>query len=37
LFQAADDVIIFLFPNEQNQQGIDLVLQPLQALKKYSN
>ncbi len=33
LFQAADDVIIFLFPNEQNQQGIDLVLQPLQALK----
>lgn len=33
LFQAADNVIIFLFPNEQNQQGIDLVLQPLQALK----
>jgi MinD-like ATPase involved in chromosome partitioning or flagellar assembly len=27
LLQAADEVIIFLFPNEQNQQGVDLILQ----------
>jgi MinD-like ATPase involved in chromosome partitioning or flagellar assembly len=32
LIQAADEVIIFLFPNEQNRQGIELILQSLQSL-----
>ena len=27
LLQAADEVIIFLFPNEQNRQGIEILLQ----------
>ncbi|MUG97602.1 AAA family ATPase [Scytonema sp. UIC 10036] len=36
LLQAADEVIIFLFPNEQNRQGIDLLLQSLQVLKNLS-
>lgn len=36
LLQAADEVIIFLFPNEQNRQGVDLLLQSLQALKNIS-
>ncbi len=36
LLQAADEVIIFLFPNEQNRQGIELLLQSLQALKNLS-
>lgn len=36
LIQAADEAIIFLFPNEQNKQGIELVLQSLQSLKNIS-
>ncbi|BAZ04837.1 hypothetical protein NIES3974_14800 [Calothrix sp. NIES-3974] len=36
LLQAADEVIVFLFPNEQNQQGIDSLLQSLQVLKNIS-
>ena len=36
LLQAADEVIIFLFPNEQNRQGIELILQSIQALKNIS-
>ncbi|TBR57408.1 ATPase [Westiellopsis prolifica IICB1] len=36
LLQAADEVIVFLFPNEQNRQGIDLLLQSLQFLKNIS-
>lgn len=36
LLQAADEVIIFLFPNEQNRQGIELLLQSIQALKNIS-
>jgi cellulose biosynthesis protein BcsQ len=36
LIQAADEAIIFLFPNEQNKQGIELLLQSLQSLKKLS-
>lgn len=36
LLQAADEVIIFLFPNEQNRQGIELILQSIQALKNLS-
>ncbi|MDF5723100.1 MAG: AAA family ATPase [Rhizonema sp. PD37] len=36
LLQAADEVIVFLFPNEQNRQGIELLLQSLQALKNIS-
>ena len=36
LLQAADEVIIFLFPNEQNRQGIELLLLSLQALKNLS-
>lgn len=36
LLQAADDVIIFLFPNEQNRQGIELLLRSIQALKNSS-
>jgi cellulose biosynthesis protein BcsQ len=33
LIQAADEAIIFLFPNEQNKQGIEVLLQSLQGLK----
>ena len=36
LIQAADEAIIFLFPNEQNKQGIEVLLQSLQALKNLS-
>jgi MinD-like ATPase involved in chromosome partitioning or flagellar assembly len=36
LLQAADEVIIFLFPNEQNRQGISLLLQSLQSCKDIS-
>jgi len=36
LLQSADEVILFLFPNEQNRQGIDLLLQSLQVLKNLS-
>lgn len=36
LLQAADEAIIFLFPNEQNRQGIDLILQSLQTIKNIS-
>lgn len=36
LIEAADEVIIFLFPNEQNKQGIELLLQSLQSLKNIS-
>jgi MinD-like ATPase involved in chromosome partitioning or flagellar assembly len=36
LIQAADEAIIFLFPNEQNKQGIEVVLQSLQSLKNIS-
>ncbi len=36
LIQAADEAIIFLFPNEQNKQGIELLLQSLQNLNKLS-
>jgi len=36
LIQAADDAVIFLFPNEQNKQGIELLLQSLQNLNKSS-
>jgi cellulose biosynthesis protein BcsQ len=36
LLQAADEVIIFLFPNEQNRQGIELLLQSLNSLKYLS-
>jgi cellulose biosynthesis protein BcsQ len=36
LIEAADEAIIFLFPNEQNKQGIELLLQSLQSLKKLS-
>jgi len=36
LLQAADEVIILLFPNEQNRQGIDLLIQSLQSLKNIS-
>lgn len=34
LIQAADEAIIFLFPNEQNKQGIELLLSSLQNIKK---
>ncbi|WP_071190903.1 AAA family ATPase [Trichormus sp. NMC-1] len=33
LIQAADEAIIFLFPNEQNKQGIEVLLQSLQSFK----
>lgn len=33
LLQAADEVIIFLFPNDQNQQGIELLIQSIQSIK----
>ncbi len=36
LIEAADEAIIFLFPNEQNKQGIELLLQSLQSLKNIS-
>lgn len=36
LIQAADEAIIFLFPNEQNKQGIEVLLQSLQSLKNLS-
>ncbi|WP_414576061.1 P-loop ATPase, Sll1717 family [Anabaena sp. CCY 9402-a] len=36
LIQAADEAIIFLFPNEQNKQGIEVLLQSLQSLKDLS-
>ncbi|NES88717.1 ParA family protein, partial [Okeania sp. SIO2B9] len=36
LIQAADEAIIFIFPNEQNQQGIELLLESLQTLKNLS-
>lgn len=36
LLRAADEVIIFLFPNEQNQEGIDLLIQSLQSLQGLS-
>ncbi|NER95848.1 MAG: AAA family ATPase [Symploca sp. SIO1B1] len=32
LLQAADEIIIFLFPNEQNRQGIELLFQSIQVL-----
>jgi MinD-like ATPase involved in chromosome partitioning or flagellar assembly len=36
LIEAADEAIIFLFPNEQNKQGIELLLESLQSLKQLS-
>ena len=36
LIEAADEAIIFLFPNEQNKQGIELLLESLQSLKNIS-
>ncbi|MEG5039912.1 MULTISPECIES: P-loop ATPase, Sll1717 family [unclassified Microcoleus] len=36
LIQAADEAIIFLFPNEQNKQGIEVLLQSLQSLTDLS-
>jgi MinD-like ATPase involved in chromosome partitioning or flagellar assembly len=36
LIQAADEAIIFLFPNEQNKQGIELVLCSLNTRKNLS-
>ncbi|MCF2147417.1 AAA family ATPase [Desmonostoc muscorum LEGE 12446] len=36
LIEAADEAIIFLFPNEQNKQGIELLLQSLKSLKNLS-
>jgi len=36
LLQAADEVIVFLFPNEQNFQGISLLLQSLQSFRDLS-
>ncbi|MFM7373521.1 MAG: MinD/ParA family protein, partial [Sphaerospermopsis kisseleviana] len=36
LIQAADEAIIFLFPNEQNKQGIELLLHSLNTLKNLS-
>ncbi|MHC5730447.1 MAG: MinD/ParA family ATP-binding protein, partial [Nostoc sp.] len=36
LIQAADEAIIFLFPNEQNKQGIEVLIQSLQGLKNLS-
>jgi MinD-like ATPase involved in chromosome partitioning or flagellar assembly/stress-induced morphogen len=36
LLQAADEVIIVLFPNEQNKQGIKLLIQSLQTIKDLS-
>ncbi len=36
LLQAADEAIIFLFPNEQNLQGIELLLSSLNSFGKLS-
>lgn len=36
LIQAADEAIIFLFPNEQNKQGIKLLLNSLNTLENLS-
>jgi len=36
LLRAADEVIAFLFPNEQNKEGIDLLIQSLKFLKNFS-
>jgi cellulose biosynthesis protein BcsQ len=36
LIQAADEAIIFMFPNEQNRQGIEVLLRSLQSLKDLS-
>ncbi len=36
LLEAADQAMIFLFPNEQNLQGVDLLLESLQAIGKPS-
>jgi MinD-like ATPase involved in chromosome partitioning or flagellar assembly len=36
LFQAAEEAIIFLFPNEQNHQGINLLLKSLNAFGRLS-
>jgi MinD-like ATPase involved in chromosome partitioning or flagellar assembly len=36
LLQAADEGIIFLFPNEQNRQGIELLLKSLKSSGKLS-
>lgn len=36
LIEAADEAIIFLFPNEQNKQGIELLLESLHSLKDLS-
>jgi cellulose biosynthesis protein BcsQ/stress-induced morphogen len=36
LLQAADEVIVFLFPNEQNRQGISLLLQSIQSFRDLS-
>jgi cellulose biosynthesis protein BcsQ len=36
LLQAADEVIIFLFPNEQNRQGISLLLNSIQSFRDLS-
>ncbi|NES17560.1 MAG: AAA family ATPase [Symploca sp. SIO3E6] len=36
LLRAADEVIIFLFPNEQNRQGIELLFQSIQVLRNLS-
>ena len=37
LIKAADEAIIFLFPNEQNRQGIEVLLQSLQSLNNLSS
>ncbi|WP_293131900.1 P-loop ATPase, Sll1717 family [Okeania sp. SIO3I5] len=36
LIQAADEAIIFIFPNKQNKQGIEVLLESLQSLKNLS-
>ena len=36
LLEAADEAIIFLFPNEQNRLGIDILLKSLNSLGKLS-
>ncbi|WP_017324452.1 P-loop ATPase, Sll1717 family [Synechococcus sp. PCC 7336] len=36
LLQAADEVVLFLFPNEQNLLEIDLLIEALKSLKRYS-
>lgn len=37
LIQAADEAIIFMFPNEQNKQGIEVLLRSLQTLQSLKN